>query len=37
MTNNGELTKYEEDEDYSKLPADHPSTWMGYRLKKHFI
>lgn len=24
MANNSEVVKYEEDEDYSKLPADHP-------------
>lgn len=24
MTNNGEIKKYEDDEDWSKLPVDHP-------------
>jgi hypothetical protein len=24
MSNNSELTKHEEDEDWSKLPSDHP-------------
>ncbi len=24
MTNNGEVTKYEEEEDWAKLPVEHP-------------